>query len=82
MKDIKELQDYIEKTGDSQFGMLVDIVKKYGNDIPGIIKTIKDKHVENDEKEKAEIIFQLFIDAKEWSMTLFILLMILSLKIN
>ena len=57
MKDIKELQDYIEKTGDSQFGMLVDIVKKYGNDIPGIIKTIKDKHVENDEKEKAEIIF-------------------------
>ena len=37
--------------------MLVDIVKKYGNDIPGIIKTIKDKHVENDEKEKAEIIF-------------------------
>ena len=57
MKDIKELQDYIEKTGDSQFGMLVDIVKKYGNDIPGIIKTIKDKHVDNDEKEKAEIIF-------------------------
>ncbi|MDQ3022015.1 MAG: UvrD-helicase domain-containing protein [Bacteroidota bacterium] len=57
MKDIKELQDYIEKTGDSQFGMLVDIVKKYGNDIPKIIKTIKDKHVANDEKEKAEIIF-------------------------
>ncbi len=57
MKDIKELQDYIEKTGDSQFGMLVDIVKKYGNDIPEIIKTIKDKHVANDEKEKAEIIF-------------------------
>lgn len=57
MKDIKELQDYIEKTGDSQFGMLVDIVKKYGNDIPEIIKTIKNKHVANDEKEKAEIIF-------------------------
>lgn len=57
MKDIKELQNYVEKTGDSQFGMLVDIVKKYGKDIPTIIRTIKDKHVENDEKEKAEIIF-------------------------
>ncbi|MEZ4690575.1 MAG: 3'-5' exonuclease, partial [Ignavibacteria bacterium] len=57
MKDIKELQSFIEKTGDTQFSMLVDIVKKYGNDIPKIIKLIKDKHVENDEKEKAEIIF-------------------------
>ena len=37
--------------------MLVDIVKKYGNDIPEIIKTIKVKHVANDEKGKAEIIF-------------------------
>jgi len=57
MKDIRELQVYIEKTGDSQFAMLVEIVKKYGNEIPGIIRTIKDKHVENDEKEKAEITF-------------------------
>lgn len=57
MKDMKELQSFIEKTGDTQFSMLVDIVKKYGNDIPKIIKIIKGKHVENDEKEKAEIIF-------------------------
>jgi F-box protein 18 (helicase) len=57
MKDMKELQSFIEKTGDTQFSMLVDIVKKYGNDIPKIIKVIKDKHVENDEKEKAQIIF-------------------------
>ncbi|HMQ67828.1 MAG TPA: 3'-5' exonuclease [Ignavibacteria bacterium] len=57
MKDLKELQSFIEKTGDTQFSMLVDIVKKYGNDIPKIIRLIKDKHVENDEKDKAEIIF-------------------------
>jgi F-box protein 18 (helicase) len=36
-------------------GMLVDIVKKYGNSIPGIIRKIKGRHVEN--KEEAEIIF-------------------------
>jgi F-box protein 18 (helicase) len=38
-------------------GMMVDIVKEYGNEIPGIIKAIKDKHIDGDEKEKAEIIF-------------------------
>jgi F-box protein, helicase, 18 len=57
MKDIDELEDYIEKTEDLQLGTMVEIVKKYGNKIPEIIKTIKEKHVENDEKEKAEMIF-------------------------
>ena len=57
MKDLEELEDYIKKTEDAQLGMMVEIVKEYGNKIPGIIKTIKDKHVENDEKEKAEMIF-------------------------
>lgn len=57
MKDMDELKEYIEKTEDLQLGMMVEIVKEYGNDIPNIIKAIKDKHVANDEKEKADIIF-------------------------
>lgn len=57
MKNIDELEEYIEKAEEIQLGMMVEIVKEYGNKIPGIIKDIKDKHVENDEKEKAEIIF-------------------------
>jgi superfamily I DNA/RNA helicase len=57
MKDTNELVDYIEKTEDVQLSMMVEIVKEYGNKIPNIIKTIKSKHVENDEKEKAEMIF-------------------------
>lgn len=57
MKDLRELQDYIDKTEDVQLGMMVEIVKEYGNEIPGLIKAIKDKHVPNDEKEKAEMIF-------------------------
>ncbi|CAN5698964.1 AAA family ATPase [soil metagenome] len=57
MKDLDELEDYIEKTEDMQLSMMVEIVKEYGNEIPGIIKTIKEKHVGNDEKEKAEMIF-------------------------
>lgn len=57
LKDIDELEEYIEKTEDLQLGMMVEIVKEYGNEIPNIIKMIKEKHVENDEKEKAEMIF-------------------------
>ncbi|HEX5153197.1 MAG TPA: UvrD-helicase domain-containing protein [Parafilimonas sp.] len=57
MKDIDELEDYIDKTEDVQLGMMVEIVKEYGNKIPDIIKAIKEKHVEGDDKEKAEMIF-------------------------
>jgi superfamily I DNA/RNA helicase len=57
MKDLDELDDYIKKTEDVQLGMMVEIVKEYGNEIPDIIKEIKQKHIDSDEKEKAEIIF-------------------------
>jgi superfamily I DNA/RNA helicase len=57
MKNMYELEDYVKKTEDVQLGMMVEIVKEYGNKIPGIIKSIKDKHVPNDEKEKAEMVF-------------------------
>jgi len=57
MKDLNELEEYIEKTEDGQLGMMLQIVNEYGNEIPGIIKLIKEKHVDNDDKEKAEMIF-------------------------
>ena len=57
MKDIEELEEYIDKTEDVQLGMMVEIVKEYGNKIPGIIKAIKEKHIDNDDKENAEMIF-------------------------
>ncbi len=57
MKDIEELEEYIEKAEDVQLAMMVEIVKEYGNEIPDIIKSIKDKHVANDDKEKADVIF-------------------------
>jgi F-box protein 18 (helicase) len=57
MNDIEELEEYIDKTEDVQLGMMVDIVKEYGNKIPDIIKAIKEKHIDNDDKENAEMIF-------------------------
>lgn len=57
MKDVAELDDYIDKTEDVQLRMMVEIVREYGDEIPNIIKSIKDKHVENNDKGKAEMIF-------------------------
>uniref|UniRef100_UPI0032167AC1 UvrD-helicase domain-containing protein n=1 Tax=uncultured Draconibacterium sp. TaxID=1573823 RepID=UPI0032167AC1 len=57
MRDIVELENYIKKTEDVQLGMMLEIVKEYGNRIAGIIKRIKDLHVDNEEKHKAEMIF-------------------------
>jgi superfamily I DNA/RNA helicase len=57
MKDLGDLEEYIDKTGDVQLSMMVEIVKEYGNRIPGIIKSIKDKHISDDDKHKASVIF-------------------------
>ena len=52
-----ELEDYIEKTEDASLGMLVKLVKEYGSRLLGIIASLKDKHVGNEEKAAAKIIF-------------------------
>ncbi|HVF81434.1 MAG TPA: UvrD-helicase domain-containing protein [Flavisolibacter sp.] len=57
MKDLAELEDYIEKTEDQQLMMMVEIVKEYGNSIPAIIKSLKEKHVGDEAKTTAEMIF-------------------------
>lgn len=57
MRSIEELNDYIEKTEDAQLAMMLGIVVEYGNAIPGIIRSIKQKHIEHDDKDQAEMIF-------------------------
>lgn len=55
MSDFSELEEYVEKTEDTQLAMLVDIVKKYEDDLPRLIKLIRDSTVEN--KNDAKMIF-------------------------
>lgn len=57
MKSIGQLEEYIEKTEDAELRMLLDVVKKYKQQLPHYIKLIKDKHVLEGEKNKADIIF-------------------------
>lgn len=64
MKSMEELEDYIEKTEDVQLSMMVELVEEYGNEIPALIRSLKGKHVSDEEKEKAEMIFSTVHRAK------------------
>lgn len=57
MRDLEDLEAYIEQTADTGLSMMIELVRLYGNSIPSMIKTIKEKHVQQDEKAKAEIVF-------------------------
>ena len=57
MKNIEELEEYIDNTEDMQLSMMLEIVNEYGNEIHELLQTIKRKHVENDEKHLAEMVF-------------------------
>lgn len=64
MNDLDDLEEYIEKTEDVQLSMMVEIVKEYGNEIPGLIKSLKDLHTGDEERSKAEMIFSTVHRAK------------------
>lgn len=57
MRDLEDLESYVEQTADKGLSMMIELVRLYGNSIPGMIKAIKEKHVHHDEKAKAEIVF-------------------------
>lgn len=64
MKDMEELEEYVEKTEDSQLGMMIEIVNEYGEEIPELIRKLKDMHVEDGNKDKADMIFSTVHRAK------------------
>jgi len=64
MKDMDELEEYIEKTEDVQLSMMAEIVKEYGDEIYGIIKSLKDLHITGDDKSQANMVFSTVHRAK------------------
>jgi superfamily I DNA/RNA helicase len=55
MKTLQELEDYIEKTEDKSLSMIVEVVKEFGNKLPGLISELKTNHSAT--KEEADMIF-------------------------
>jgi len=64
MKDMDELEEYIEKTEDVQLSMMAEVVKEYGDEIFDIIKSLKDLHIEGDDKSQANMVFSTVHRAK------------------
>lgn len=64
MKDIDELEEYIKSTEDAQLGMMLEIVKEYENEIPSLIKQLKELHTGDEERSKARMIFSTVHRAK------------------
>lgn len=57
MRDMEDLREYVELTEDRQLGMMADMVDDYGNEIPELIRSIKDRHIGDDDKTQADMIF-------------------------
>ncbi len=57
MADIKALEDYVRNTEDAQLNLMLDVVKKYGQNLPVFINKIKEAHLKTNIKEDADMIF-------------------------
>ena len=57
MADIKALEDYVRNTDDAQLNLMLDVVKKYGENLPMFINKIKEAHLKTNIKEDADMIF-------------------------
>ena len=57
MKSFEQLEEYADKTEDAQMNMIIQVVKKYTNQLPYLINQLKSNHVNDNEKQKADMIF-------------------------
>lgn len=57
MKSLDDLEDYIDKTGDVQLSIMLEIVTEYGNRIPGLIRRLKEQQVAPDARDEADRVF-------------------------
>lgn len=64
LKDMKELEEYIETTEDLQLGMMAEIVNEYENEVFTILQNLKNLHTGDADRHKAEMIFSTVHRAK------------------
>jgi F-box protein, helicase, 18 len=57
MPSTVELKEYIEQTEDAQLDLILKVVEKYEVDLPLYIKTIKENHLESNDKHTAQMVF-------------------------
>lgn len=57
MESFEDLQNYVSKTGDVELSIMYKVIEEYKNEIPQLLNTLKEKHVEEGKKNEAEVIF-------------------------
>lgn len=62
--DFQELQEYTDQSGDAPMKGIIDIVMKYGKELPRMINCIKENHVDHEQKETADMIYSTVHKAK------------------
>lgn len=57
MKTMDGLQEYAEVSNDSELSTLIEMVNEHGRQLPSYINKIKEMHVEDKDRDKADMIF-------------------------
>jgi F-box protein 18 (helicase) len=57
MQSFEQLIEYANATEDAQMKMIIQVVEEYGNELPTLINQLKRKHVSDNEKHTADMIF-------------------------
>lgn len=57
MGDFGNLEEFALQTGNSGLKTMIGLVKEYKKDLPDILKVLKEKHVDEDMKDQADMIF-------------------------
>jgi superfamily I DNA/RNA helicase len=57
MSAFSELEEYAETSEDMELRMLIDIVDEYGAGIPALLQKISSRHVNDDQRDRADMIF-------------------------
>ncbi|MFP4015317.1 MAG: UvrD-helicase domain-containing protein, partial [Chitinispirillaceae bacterium] len=57
MRSIDELKEYADLSGDSELLTLIEMVNEYGRKLPVHINRLKDLHVADEDRSKADMIF-------------------------
>jgi superfamily I DNA/RNA helicase len=55
LRTFDKLKEHADATSDGQLASMIRIVEEYGNSLPGLIQSLKDKHVSS--KDEADMIF-------------------------
>ncbi len=64
MHDLAELEEYVEKTEDQQMGMMIELVREYDEELPRIMRELKELHIGDEQRQEADMIFSTVHRAK------------------